>query len=547
MSDHVFSLAPTLNAPRSTFKRPFQLKTTIDVDYLYPIYCDEVLPGDTVKFKFSLFGRLSTPIVPIMDRLYLDTFFFAVPIRLIDKNWEKLQGARPFGDLNDVVVAPMLKTGDSSSDTDNWVSPMSLSDFIGIPPNVPNLEFSPYWHRAYNLIWNEWFRPEYICNAVPVAGVHEDGTVTEEKISDYKLLKRGKRLDAFTGCNPFPQVGNAVEVPLGGNAPVIGNGMVFGVTDGINNFGITSSSGALTAYGADYGKSLGSAHAAGSIAPNSSLLGLTKDSSKSGVVADLSAASAITINQLRNAFATQQYFEALARGGSRYIEIIRSIFNVISPDARMQRPEYLGGSSNIVDVTTVAQTSSTDSTSPQGNLSAFCTVSSEGFFSKSFTEHCVIIGLANVRADLAYQQGLPRMFSRKTRFDWYLPQFANVGEVAVLNKELYAQGDKVLASDQTPVDDGVFGYQEAWYEYRYHPDMITGKFRSTDAQSLDYWHLAQKFDGLPKLDPDFVLEKVPIDRCLAVNDEPSVILSGAFNSVWSRPMPLYSVPGLSRL
>lgn len=553
MSNHVFSLAPSLNAPRSTFKRPFQLKTTIDVDYLYPIYCDEVLPGDTVKFKFSLFGRLSTPIVPIMDRLYLDTFFFAVPIRLIDKNWEKLQGARPFGDTSDVVVAPMLKTPAKASNTEgpdpNWIVPMDLSDYIGIPPNVPNLEFSPYWHRAYNLIWNEWFRPEYICPAVPVAGVHEDGTVTEEQISDYKLLKRGKRLDAFTGCNPFPQVGNAVEIPLGGSAPVVGNGMNLGLTDGnkLTGLGVAGSDYLITGLPNAQMPKVGSGYTNNQIGTTYQLVGLTKDAANSGVVADLSSASAITINQLRNAFATQQYFEALARGGSRYIEILRSIFNVISPDARMQRPEYLGGSSNLVDVTTVAQTSSTDSTSPQGNLSAFCTVSAEGFFSKSFTEHCVIIGLANVRADLAYQQGLPRMFSRKTRFDWYLPQFANVGEVAVLNKELYAQGDKVLASDNTPVDDGVFGYQEAWYEYRYHPDMITGKFRSTDPQSLDYWHLAQKFDGLPKLDEDFVLESVPIDRCLAVRDEPAVILSGAFDSVWSRPMPLYSVPGLSRL
>lgn len=562
MSDHVFSLAPTMNAPRSTFKRPFQLKTTIDVDYLYPIYCDEVLPGDTVKFKFSLFGRLSTPLVPIMDRLYLDTFFFAVPIRLIDKNWEKLQGARPFGDLSEVVVAPMLKTAaakDTSKDAtnDNWVDPMSLSDFIGIPPNVPNLEFLPYWHRAYNLIWNDWFRPEYICPAVPVAGVHEDGTVTEEKISDYVLLKRGKRLDAFTGANPFPQVGEAVTIPFAESAPVVGDGNALRFTlsengvSGRDSYGFPSSSSLLTFRNVDLSSGTVGAGSVISSFPTAlgtgGFIGVSSQVGKSGLVADLSSSSAVTINQLRNAFATQQYFEALARGGSRYIEIIRSIFNVISPDARMQRPEYLGGSSNLVDVTTVTQTSSTDSTSPQGNLAAFCTVSAEGFFSKSFTEHCVIIGLANVRADIAYQQGLPRMFSRKTRFDWYLPQFANVGEVAVLNKELYAQGDKVLANDGTPVDDGVFGYQEAWYDYRYHPDMITGKFRSTDPQSLDYWHLAQMFDSLPKLDPDFVLEKVPIDRCLAVTDEPSVILSGAFDSVWSRPMPLYSVPGLSRL
>lgn len=539
MSNHVFNLAPTVNCPRSTFKRPFQLKTTIDVDYLYPIYCDEVLPGDTVKFKFSLFGRLSTPLVPIMDRLFLDTFFFAVPIRLIDKNWEKLQGARPFGDLDDVVVAPMLKTASSKdADADNWVDTMSLSDFIGIPPNVPNLEFLPYWHRAYNLIWNDWFRPEYICDAVPVAGLHEDGTVTTEKISDYKLLKRGKRLDYFTGALPFPQVGQAVSVPLVGDVAVVGNGNPFGMsvvgsTDVSNT--VYRRTSADNAIGLEPALS------------NGVSIGVSTDPSKSGLVGKLSSVNAITINQLRNAFATQQYLEALARGGSRYIEIIRGIFNVISPDARMQRPEYLGGSSDIVDVTTVTQTSSTDSTSPQGNLAAFCTVSSEGFFSKSFTEHCVIIGLANVRADLAYQQGLPRMFSRKTRFDWYLPQFANVGEQAVLNKEIYAQGDKVLGDGDLPVDNDVFGYQEAWSEYRYHPHMITGKFRSTDAQSLDYWHLAQKFESLPKLNSDFVLESVPIDRVLAVQDEPAVILAGAFDSEWSRPMPVYSVPGMTRL
>lgn len=550
MSNHVFNLAPTVNCPRSTFKRPFQLKTTIDVDYLYPIYCDEVLPGDTVKFKFSLFGRLSTPLVPIMDRLFLDTFFFAVPIRLVDKNWEKLQGARPFGDLDDVVVAPMLKTASSKdADADNWVDTMSLSDFIGIPPNVPNLEFSPYWHRAYNLIWNDWFRPEYICDAVPVAGLHEDGTLTTEKISDYKLLKRGKRLDYFTGALPFPQVGNAVSIPLVGDVAVVGNG---------NNLGLVNNAG--TAFGlgmqandsricvgtSDLDVSSGSWSVAVSARPVSPL-GVSTDPSKSGLVGQLSSVNAVTINQLRNAFATQQYLEALARGGSRYIEIIRGIFNVISPDARMQRPEYLGGSSDIVDVTTVTQTSSTDSTSPQGNLAAFCTVSSEGFFSKSFTEHCVIIGLANVRADLAYQQGLPRMFSRKTRFDWYLPQFANVGEQAILNKEIFAQGDKVLGDGDLPVDNDVFGYQEAWSEYRYHPHMITGKFRSTDAQSLDYWHLAQKFTSLPKLNSEFVLESVPIDRVLAVQDEPAVILAGAFDSEWSRPMPVYSVPGMTRL
>lgn len=557
-SNHLFSLAPSIDVPRSTFKRPFQLKTTIDVDYLYPIYCDEVLPGDTVKFQFSLFGRLSTPVCPIMDRLFLDTFFFFVPNRLIDKNWEKLQGARPFGDMDIPVNAPMLKTASSeSADADNWVSPMSLSDFIGIPPNVPNLEFSPYWHRAYNLIWNDWFRPEYICPSVKVAGLSEDGTVSDEKISDYVLLKRGKRLDYFTGALPFPQVGETVSIGLGDTAPVIGNGQSLALTNLCPNpqygseifslaTGSSSSDARLFPYWGNCGET-GAVTQYANLRNNSPhAVGVVEDPSKSGLVADLSSASVMTINELRYAFATQHYLEALARGGSRYIEIIRGVFGVVSPDARMQRPEYLGGSSDVLDITTVAQTSSTDSTSPQGNLAAFGTVSSEGFWTKSFTEHGVIIGLANVRADLAYQQGLPRMFTRKTRLDWYLPQFANIGEQAILNKEIFAQGSEVKEGNVV-VDDDVFGYQEAWAEYRYHPHMITGKFRSTDPQTLDYWHLAQKFDSLPKLNDEFVLESVPIDRCLAVQDEPAIILAGAFDSVWARPMPLYSVPGLNRL
>ena len=414
--------------------------------------------------------------------------------------------------------------------------------------NVPNLDFLPYWHRAYNLIWNEWFRPEYICPAVKVAGLAEDGTQSEESLDDYVLLKRGKRLDYFTGANPFPQVGESVSVPLGTTAPVSGNGLSLGLTDGATNYSLAGTGGNFSVgiASASYGSSAGSL---GSLYANSTVtLGVTTDAAKSGLVADLTNASAITINSLRNAIASQHYLEALARSGSRYIEILRGIFNVVSPDARLQRPEYLGGCSVPMDITTVPQTSSTDATSPQGNLAAFGTVSAEGFWSRSFTEHGVILGLANVRADLSYQQGLPRMFSRSTRFDWYLPQFANVGEQAILNKEIYAQGKSVLDASNQIVDDDVFGYQEAWSEYRYHSHQITGKFRSgISGGSLDYWHLAQYFEELPTLSPDFVLENVPIDRALAVQDEPAIILAGAFDSTWSRPMPLYSVPGMSRL
>lgn len=542
MSNHLFNLAPNIQTPRSTFNRPYRIKDTIDVDYLYPIYCDEVLPGDTVKYKFSFFGRLATPIVPIMDRLHLDTFFFFVPMRLIDKDWKKFQGERPFGDVDIPAVRPMLNSGSSGVAVD------SLSDHIGIPVGVPNLDFLPDWHRAYNLIWNEWFRPEYICPAVPVAGVHEDGTVTEEKLEDYVLLKRGKRLDYFTGSNPFPQVGEAVTIPLGGTAPVRGDGTTVGLTDGTTNYGLVGGTGGTNiCYTDNYGSSVGSALSGSQ--PGSVGLGLTMDSTKSGLVADLSSASAVTINELRNAIAAQHYVEQLARSGSRYIEILRGVWNVVSPDARLQRPEYLGGSSTLLDVTTVPQTSQTNQDgTPQGNLAAFATADCEGFWSRSFTEHGVILGLVNLRADVSYQQGINRMFTRKTRFDYYNPPFANIGEQAVLNKEIFAQGADIVDNLGDPVDDGVFGYQEAWAEYRYYPDQIHGKFRSgIEGGSLDYWHLGLYFEELPTLSPDFVLESVPIDRCLAVTDEPSFIIAGSANATWSREMPLYSVPGLSRL
>lgn len=506
---------------------------------------DEALPGDTFKLKQHLFGRLTTPVVPIMDSLYLDTFYFAVPIRLIDKDWQKFMGERPFGDRTSVYEVPTLSSGSSG------IAVESLSDYLGIPIGVPNLSFCAYFHRAYNLIWNEWFRDENLVAPAPVAGVNDDGTTHNEVLSDYVLRRRGKRHDYFTSALPWPQKGENVTIGVGSEARVYGDGNALRFHNGVHALNLrqsattTSSDSTFVVKGTS--TSLGEVVATPSTAIGGSAngaLGLIRKSDFSagfgstGLVADLSTATPITINSLREAFAIQSLLEVDARSGTRYIEIIKGHFGVTSPDARMQRPEYLGGSSQPLNVTTVPQTSATSETSPQGNLAAFVTANNNMYWSKSFTEHCVIIGLANVRADLSYQQGLPRMFSRRTRYDFYWPELANLGEQAILNKEIYAQG--------SDADDAVFGYQERWAEYRYHPNMITGKFRSTSPQPLDVWHLAQKFENLPTLSSDFIQEHVPIARVVAVSDEPPLILDGWFEVNCARPMPLYSVPSLGK-
>lgn len=522
---HQFSMVPSVEIPRSVFNRSHGYKTTLNAGLLVPFLVDEVLPGDSISLNATLFGRLATPIVPIMDNLFMDTFYFFVPNRLVWDNWRKLCGEQDKpGDSTDYLVPQV------SAPSGGWTVG-SLADYFGIPIGVAGLKVNALPFRAYNLIWNEWFRDENLQN--PVTVVTGD---SGDNASLYSVLRRGKRHDYFTSCLPFPQKGPGVELPLSGNAPVFGTGKSLGLTDGTRNLGVTVQSSYLSGRAGYYGVDVGTFEDPGA-AGDAKAIGVV-ESGESGLYADMSDVTAATINSLREAFQLQRLYERDARGGTRYTEIVRSHFGVISPDARLQRPEFLGGSSVRININPVQQTSATDaSVSPQGNLAAFGVASDSGRgFSKSFTEHGFVIGLVNIRADLTYQQGLRRMWSRRTRFDHYWPALAHLGEQAVLNKEIYAKG--------TADDDKPFGYQERWAEYRYFPSQITGMMRSTVATPLDKWHLSQHFQSLPKLNATFIEDNPPLQRVVAVTNQPHLLLDVYLSMRCARPMPVYSVPGL---
>lgn len=517
-SSHNFAMVPRSDIPRSKFAMQKTLKTTFDAGFLVPIFAEEILPGDTFNVRATLFGRLATPLFPAMDNLHLDTFFFFVPNRLVWLNWQKFMGEQ-------------INPGDSISYViPQQVSPASgyavnsLQDYFGLPTVGVlqaglTISHNALYTRAYNLIFREWFRDENLQNS-PVVDTG-DGPDT---ITNYVLLRRGKRPDYFTGCLPWPQKGNtAITIPIGTSAPVK-YGPNIGGANYTGSFTVAANVGDF--FNSPTLGTIGVANAAGS---------------SHDLYADLSSATAATINQLRQSFQIQKLLERDARGGTRYTEIVRSHFGVVSPDARLQRPEYLGGGSTLINFSPVNQSSAAASQpSPLGTQGAVAHyIAPHHGFTQSFTEHGMVIGLVSVRADLTYQQGLRKMWSRSTRYDYYFPVFSHLGEQAVLNREIYCRGD---ANDAL-----VFGYQERWAEYRYNPNQITGLFKSTSAGTIDPWHFAQNFTSLPTLNSTFIQDTPPLSRNLAVGaaaNGKQLLLDAFFDIKAARPLPMYSPPGL---
>lgn len=533
---HRFSDAPAMYMKRTKFDRSHVYKTTFNSGKLIPVFVDEVLPGDTTRMSVNYFARLATPIKPIMDNIYLDWFFFFVPNRLVWEHWQNFCFEQEDPDDSTDYVIPTTSAGDTS-DTSKVVG--SLWDYFGLPIGLSNgsgINVSALPFRGVYLIWNEWFRDENLQKSVKIqkgdanevfdSSRYNDqpSWVSDITVSGYVCPPRGKRHDYFTSALPWTQKGPGVSIGLAGTAPVVAknpNVSNYFDPDTLNpSSSVDVSGGSLR------------------VAQASTYTPLSMNLDGFGLYANLDASSIFTINSLRTAFQMQKFYERLARGGSRYTEVLRSFFGVVSPDARLQRPEFLGSFTKMVNVNPIAQTSATDTTSPQGNLSAYgVTAANFHGFTKSFVEHGYIFGFVCARADLTYQQGINKMWLRSTVYDFYWPTFAHLGEQAIELREIYAQG--------TEADTTVFGYQERYAEYRYKPSQITGKFRSSVANgSLDIWHLSQFFTNAPTLNEEFIVENPPIKRIIAVQDEPEFLLDIGFKYATIRPMPMFGTPGL---
>jgi hypothetical protein len=566
---HRFSDAPAMYMKRTKFDRSHVYKTTFNSGKLIPVFVDEVLPGDTTRMSVNYFARLATPIKPIMDNIYLDWFFFFVPNRLVWEHWQNFCFEQEDPDDNtDYVIPTVTATGNSEN---AYIG--SLWDYFGLPVNTSgNLSgISALPFRGVYLIYNEWFRDENLQKSVKIQKGDTNEVLNSARASEQPswVFKsgtsivpglacppRGKRHDYFTSALPWTQKGPGVSIGLAGTASIVdptpATGYLLHSSDrqlaAVSAYGgeASSTGGKRVSFGNDsikFSRYSDNYSTVGGFAGNTSA-DVTIDAQKASTYlgndsyVDLDTSSIFTINSLRTAFQMQKFYERLARGGSRYTEVLRSFFGVVSPDARLQRPEFLGSFTKMVNVNPIAQTSATDDTSPQGNLSAYgVTAAKFHGFTKSFVEHGYIFGFVCARADLTYQQGINKMWLRSTVYDFYWPTFAHLGEQAIELREIYAQGSEA--------DTTVFGYQERYAEYRYKPSQITGKFRSSvTGGTLDKWHLSQFFKSAPTLNEEFIVENPPIERIVAVPSEPEFLLDIGFRYTTVRPMPMFGTPGL---
>jgi len=518
--EHSFSEVPRANIPRSSFNRSHGHKTTLDADDLVPVLVDDIVPGDTFNVDMHFYARLTSPtVLPLMDNMYLESFFFFIPYRLLWSNWEKMHGAQDDPDDSIDFTVPAV----DSSTTANMLgggSTQYLSNYLGLPfvASIDLSEISALPFRAYNLVWTDWFRDQNLQDSLVVATGDGPDTWT-----NYVVKKRGKRHDYFTSCLPKPQKGDAVQVPIGTSAPIYSTLTPGSLANVVIQEGGSGSTTEMYLNAASTNLRAGD-----------SVVGATN------LLADLSAATGATINDWRLAFQTQRLLERDARSGTRYNELILAHFGVTVPDFRLQRPEFLGGGSTPITINMVAQTTYQGAQTVEdskGALAGIGSASGKHGFTKSFVEHGLLLALVNIRADITYSQGVERYWHKDTRYDFYYPVLSQIGEQAVLNQEIFYQN--------TSADDDVFGYQERYAEYRYKPSRLSGLMAVDAASNLDEFHLSEDFSSLPTLGDTFIQSNTsaPLDRAISVPSQPQFVLDMYFSMQCARGMPLHGVPG----